>query len=426
MSNPIIEVSGISKKYKLGQIGMTTLREDMTRLSHWITGRKGQSKTTEPAAEDAREFWALRDVSFAIEPGEVVGIIGRNGAGKSTLLKLLSQITEPTSGEIRLRGQVGSLLEVGTGFHGELSGRDNVYLSGAILGMRKAEIRRKFDEIVDFAGVGNFIDTPVKRYSSGMYVRLAFAVAANLDPEILIVDEVLAVGDADFQKKCIRKLESVRQNEGRTILFVSHNPELIQRLCTRCLFMEKGSIKASGATNEMLRIYRGRDAGHQTPGQWINVADLQRRGTAQATFTRVHYTTINGASPERISTGERIRFDLEIMSRDRVPARSLAVTFYSKNGAKLLNYDTVVREEAVQLKVGLNRFILETAPIPLNPGEYAVGLWLEISAAEGPADYLEVAFDLEIENAPTAVGAWAVPYSDSCVKSDFSFSTLTT
>src|SRR5215208_6251477 len=212
MSQPIIEVRGISKRYQLGAIGATRLIDDVERFWHRLTGKA-------PKAGSA-DFWALRDVSFDVQPGEVVGIIGRNGAGKSTLLKILSRITEPTSGEIVLRGRVASLLEVGTGFHGDLTGRENAFLNGAILGMTKAEIRNKLDEIIAFSEIGDFIDTPVKRYSSGMYVRLAFAVAAHLDPEILIVDEVLAVGDAEFQRKCLGKMKQVSKT-GRTVLLVS-------------------------------------------------------------------------------------------------------------------------------------------------------------------------------------------------------------
>lgn len=222
---PIISVEGLGKKYTIrheGQGRYRALREEIFKLPQRLFQRKHQDK---------EEFWALKDVSFDIMPGDRVGIIGRNGAGKSTLLKLLSRITEPSTGKITLRGRIASLLEVGTGFHPELTGRENIFLNGAILGMSRAEVRRKFDEIVDFAGVEKFLDTPVKRYSSGMYVRLAFAVAAHLEPEILIVDEVLAVGDAEFQKKCLGKMEQVGQ-DGRTVLFVSHNMAAIQRLST--------------------------------------------------------------------------------------------------------------------------------------------------------------------------------------------------
>lgn len=246
MASPIIEVGGIAKRYTLGTIGATRLIDDVERLWHRATGRA--------APAERGEFWALHDVSFQVQQGDVVGVIGRNGAGKSTLLKILSRITEPTRGEVVLRGRVASLLEVGTGFVGDLSGRDNIFLNGAILGMTKAEIRRKFDEIVNFAEVEQFIDTPVKRYSSGMYVRLAFAVAAHLEPEILIVDEVLAVGDAQFQKKCLGKMGDVSR-EGRTILFVSHNMTAVQSLCRRAVMLRSGRLVADDAVGTVVTQY---------------------------------------------------------------------------------------------------------------------------------------------------------------------------
>ncbi|HUG12820.1 MAG TPA: polysaccharide ABC transporter ATP-binding protein [Opitutaceae bacterium] len=249
MTRTIIEVQGVSKRYQLGQIGATSIRDETERLFARLRGRQ--------PPPNKNEFWALRDVSFDVEPGEVVGIVGRNGAGKSTLLKVLSRITEPTQGEIRLRGRVASLLEVGTGFHPELSGRDNIYLNGAILGMRRAEITRKFDEIVAFSEVERFLDTPVKRYSSGMYVRLAFAVAAHLEPEILIVDEVLAVGDQQFQQKCLGKMQEVSRGQGRTVLFVSHNMAAVRTLCTRGVLLAGGKVAFKGATTDVIDAYNG-------------------------------------------------------------------------------------------------------------------------------------------------------------------------
>ncbi len=243
MSDTVIQVERLSKRYRLGTIGTGTLSHDLNRWWARVRGRPDPAaKIGQGRKADDEDFvWALRDVSFEVNRGEVLGIIGRNGAGKSTLLKILSRVTAPTAGEVRIRGRIASLLEVGTGFHPELTGRENIFLNGAILGMNKAEILRKFDEIVAFSEVEKFIDTPVKRYSSGMYVRLAFAVAAHLEPEILIVDEVLAVGDAEFQKKCLGKMGEAA-GRGRTVLFVSHNMHAISELCTRVILMEGGRI----------------------------------------------------------------------------------------------------------------------------------------------------------------------------------------
>lgn len=264
MGRPIITVEGLGKKYLLShqrREPYTALRDVMAEKAKGLGRRlvrpfSGTLSTIgNPGLE---EFWALRDVSFDVEPGGRVGIIGRNGAGKSTLLKILSRITEPTEGKVRLRGRVASLLEVGTGFHPELTGRENIFLNGAVLGMTKAEIRKKFDEIVDFAEVEKFLDTPVKRYSSGMYVRLAFAVAAHLEPEILVVDEVLAVGDAAFQRKCLGKMEDVASQEGRTVMFVSHNMAAIQTLCRRAIWLDGGTIALIGESEAVIEAY-GKD-----------------------------------------------------------------------------------------------------------------------------------------------------------------------
>jgi lipopolysaccharide transport system ATP-binding protein len=244
MSEVIIEVSEISKRYNLGTIGTGTLYGDINRWGAKILGRTDPYSIIETPNSNKKQnvFWALNDISFNVNQGDILGIIGRNGAGKSTLLKILSRTTSPTKGKIKIYGRVASLLEVGTGFHPELTGRENIFLNGTILGMKKEEIKNKFDEIVDFSGVEKFVDTPVKRYSSGMYVRLAFTVAAFLDPEILIVDEVLAVGDYEFQKKCLGKMKEVSNSEGRTVLFVSHNMSAIENLCNKCLYLKNGQL----------------------------------------------------------------------------------------------------------------------------------------------------------------------------------------
>jgi len=260
MSNIAIRVEDLGKQYRLGEIGTGTISHDLNRWWSRVRGKEDpfakigevNDRTTKGKSD---YVWALRDVNFEVKAGEVLGIVGRNGAGKSTLLKILSKVTAPTTGRIKVQGRIASLLEVGTGFHPDLTGRENVYLNGAILGMSKSEINRKFDEIVDFSGVERYIDTPVKRYSSGMYVRLAFAVSAFLEPEILIVDEVLAVGDAEFQKKCLGRMQDVSRNDGRTILFVSHNMAAVSNLCTSTVFMRNGTLQSMGPTDKIIEEY---------------------------------------------------------------------------------------------------------------------------------------------------------------------------
>ncbi|WP_411330381.1 polysaccharide ABC transporter ATP-binding protein [Desulfovibrio desulfuricans] len=277
---PVIQVEGLNKKYLLRHqtegSHHKTLREAITNLPKRLIA--GASENSQ------EEFWAIKDIDFNIMPGDRVGIVGRNGAGKSTLLKLLSRITEPTNGKITLRGSVASLLEVGTGFHPELTGRENIFLNGAILGMKRREVQSKFDEIVDFSGVEKFLDTPVKRYSSGMYVRLAFAVAAHLEPDILVVDEVLAVGDAEFQKKCLGKMEQVSQGRGRTVLFVSHNMAAVRQLCTRGLYLADGSLKLDADIEQAINSYAEDIFEHSTfdplklPGIDITITDVEITG----------------------------------------------------------------------------------------------------------------------------------------------------
>ena len=259
--NIVLDIENVSKQYRLGEVGTGTLQHDLKRWWANVRGKEDPflkiGETNDRTAKgDSDYVWALNDINFQVEQGQAVGIIGRNGAGKSTLLKLLSRVTKPTTGSIKYKGRIASLLEVGTGFHPEMTGRENIYLNGAILGMTRKEITRKFDEIVDFAGVERYIDTPVKRYSSGMYVRLAFAVAAHLESEILIVDEVLAVGDAEFQKKCLGKMNDVTQGEGRTVLFVSHNMTAVKELCNTGVLMKYGEVSYKGNMLESILEYQ--------------------------------------------------------------------------------------------------------------------------------------------------------------------------
>lgn len=290
MSDIAIKVENISKLYRLGEIGTGTISHDLNRWWARLRGKEDPfaklGETNDRTSKGNSDYvWSLRDLSFEIKKGDVVGIVGRNGAGKSTLLKVLSKVTTPTSGRIKINGRIASLLEVGTGFHPELTGRENIFLNGAILGMTKVEIRSKFDEIVDFSGVERYIDTPVKRYSSGMYVRLAFAVSAFLEPEILIVDEVLAVGDAEFQKKCLGRMEDVSRNDGRTILFVSHNMAAVSNLCHNSIFMRNGTLHSMGPTDQIIEKYIS--FGKQNAGEVAGNDIVYTRKCPEAYFTHI-------------------------------------------------------------------------------------------------------------------------------------------
>jgi lipopolysaccharide transport system ATP-binding protein len=278
----IIKVENISKQYRLGQVGTGSLRHDLNRWWHKIKGKEDPylkvGDTNDRSTKGTSDYvWALKDINFDVERGEIIGIIGKNGAGKSTLLKLLSRVTSPTTGQINFGGRVASLLEVGTGFHGEMTGRENIFLNGAILGMTKKEIASKLDAIIEFSGCARFIDTPVKRYSSGMYVRLAFAVAAFLEPEILIIDEVLAVGDAEFQKKAIGKMQDISRSGGRTVLFVSHNMAAVKSLCTKTIVLEHGEVVFEGSTNDGVDYYLQSNQSEGYIGSYVNNA-IERSG----------------------------------------------------------------------------------------------------------------------------------------------------
>jgi len=360
MTRPIIEVRGLSKRYQLGRLGAGSLREEAERL---FRPRRD--------AGVASEFWALRDVSFDVAPGEVLGVIGRNGAGKSTLLKLLSRVTEPTTGEARLRGRVASLLEVGAGFHPELTGRENIYLNGAILGMTRAEIRRKFDEIVAFAEVERFLETPVKRYSSGMYLRLAFAVAAHLEPEILIVDEVLAVGDAEFQKKCLGKMKSVSAEEGRTVLFVSHNMTAINSLCDRAMMLVGGEAALIGTPAEVVRSYLRPDRQGGPRRAWDD-SDLAP-GDERVRLRRIEATPCGGADGEF----ERVRpFEIAAEYWNRVDGANLIAEVIVRAGDGAVVFHSLSSEDDAignsALPTGLYRSTCRVPGALLNAGDYRI------------------------------------------------------
>ena len=345
MSEVAIRVEGLSKQYKIGDRGKKgdgTLRDHlMTRLtSLWrrngrssLVGNGGSVASARgEAASDT--FWALQDVSFEVKRGETVGIIGRNGAGKSTLLKMISRITEPTRGRIVLDGRVASLLEVGTGFHGELTGRENVYLNGTILGMKRAEITRKFDEIVAFAEVERFIDTPVKRYSSGMNLRLAFAVAAHLEPDILIIDEVLAVGDASFQKKCLGKMEGVA-GEGRTIFFVSHNMPAVTRLCKRVLCLDQGKLRGDGPAHEMVKAYLHSELGTMAAREWPDPLMAPSGGIARLRAVRV--CAEDGRTTEKIDIRRPVGIEMQYEVLTSGHKMYSSVTLHNEEGVRLFD-----------------------------------------------------------------------------------------
>jgi len=391
MSGVAIQVEGLGKQYRVGHAhGPRTLREDLMDLARIPLRRAKRGASLEDGT-----VWALRDVSLEVQQGEVVGIIGGNGAGKSTLLKILSRIVAPTEGWARIEGRVGSLLEAGTGFHSELTGRENVYMSGAILGMRRAEITRNFDEIVAFADIGPFLDTPVKRYSSGMQVRLAFAVAAHLEPEVLIVDEVLAVGDAEFQRKCLGRMQDVSRGDGRTVLFVSHNMDAVQRLCDRAVLVERGRLVASGTTAGVVGQYLARANAPSSAGAWIDLSSVERTGNGVARSVKARYWSDLDAAGCRPYSDGPLTVRLAIEAAGACTISSLAVTLYDTMGTKLVNADTIALGHTLRLDPGEHHVTLRIPELHLNPGVYIMGFWLA-----GPLatvyDFVPTGFELEV------------------------------
>ena len=418
----IITARSLSKRYRLGTLNAATLREEIQAL--WERWRGGAAAGSAVARDVDNDFWALRDVSFDIQEGDVVGIIGGNGAGKSTLLKVLSRITEPTSGEARIRGRVASLLEVGTGFHPELSGRDNIFLNGTILGMSRGEVKAKFDEIVDFSGIEKFIDTPVKRYSSGMYVRLAFAVAAHLEPEIMIVDEVLAVGDGDFQKKCLGKMKSIHES-GRTVLFVSHQLNMLTSLCTRGIVLKQGTVTFDGAVDAAVLHYQ---AGTGRVGTGLLDVDATggRIGNEFAHLHKAWVSTTDGQPCESFSLDEPIVIHMEYTvvtpaKRAMIPN----VHVYDERGDYVFASVAVVSELPVDINRPGRWVSRCTIPAPLmNVGTFTVGVAVTaITPATEPAFWERSAVVFQVcENLDEAaekrrsgyMGAWPGPVRPVC------------
>ena len=410
MSRTVIQVEGLGKRYRIGQA------KRQTALSHAIGdalrapvrlfrgGANPTSGANGSASSNGKKnvnggspyIWALKDVTFDVKEGEVVGLIGRNGAGKSTLLKILARVTRPTEGHAELHGRIGSLLEVGTGFHPELTGRENVFMSGAVLGMRAAEIRRKFDEIVAFSEVERFLDTPLKHYSSGMQMRLAFAVAAHLEPEILFIDEVLAVGDAAFQRKCLGKMSDVAR-QGRTILFVSHNVTAINSLCSRCILMEHGGIAFNGPTPEATVRYYAESMRVGTNGN-----DLLQRprtvGNGKARFSSIAIQPLN-AEGEKLDVaypGCNLEIEVVLDCLSSFSDCNLAVFFYDSNGYRVIDTNTGQKGQFIGLgagQTGRSQFLLRE--VLLKPGTYFVGLWLGKDNIEA-VDYIEHAVALDV------------------------------
>ena len=374
-----IEFNNISKQYRLGLVSTKTLSHDLNRW--WQTSvlhkddpyLKIGSVNDRSQAADSEYVWALRDINFKVEQGDVVGIIGKNGAGKSTLLKLLSRVTGPTTGTIKARGRIGSLLEVGTGFHQEMTGRENVYLNGAILGMTKPEITRKLDEIVEFSGCERYIDTPVKRYSSGMMVRLGFAVAAHLDPEILVVDEVLAVGDAEFQKKAIGKMQDVSQGEGRTVLFVSHNMASIRALCNNGVLLENGEIKYMGGINDVVDEYM------KTESEALDlpISEMPREAGCSGKFRFIDLKYLDFQNKEIVPhTGHPLRIRLIVdVKGESYNNCTFSITVSDNLAHSMIIYPSFLAAAPFSMKKGIHTIDCDIPKLPLTGGSYRLTLF---------------------------------------------------
>lgn len=398
MRDIVIQAEHISKQYRLGKVGRKSLHDDINRWLHKMMGKEDPylqvgdiNDRTVKATSDY--VWALRDVSFSVHRGDVFGILGRNGAGKSTLLKILSKVTAPTKGSIGIKGRIASLLEVGTGFHPELSGRDNIFLNGAILGMTRKEIQQKFDEIVSFAGVERYIDTPVKRYSSGMYVRLAFAVAAHLEPDILIVDEVLAVGDAEFQKKCLGKMKDVSLKDGRTILFVSHNMPAILNLCNKAMVLELGSSVYAGATEESVQFYLN----NRRPQQIAAIAErTDRTGSGAILFTNITLLNNRNEIVESVKSGDGLQLQLDYSVPDR-PVRSVYFRIQVTDGNEAILFTCNNEHTAGTIDVieKSGRITCRISRLPLFGGNYYIHVQA-FSREQGLLDEVEFARELSV------------------------------
>jgi lipopolysaccharide transport system ATP-binding protein len=371
----VIKVENVSKQYRLGLVGTGTMRDDLEGWWYRVRGKEDPTlklgeTNDRTSSGDSNYVWALRDINFEVKQGEVLGIIGKNGAGKSTLLKLLSRVTAPTIGNIKVKGRIASLLEVGTGFHPELTGKENIFLNGAIMGMKKHEIARKLDEIVDFAGVERYLETPVKRYSSGMYVRLAFAVAAHLEPEILIVDEVLAVGDADFQKKALGKMKEVSSGQGRTVLFVSHNMDSLRTLCPNAILLENGHVKINGTTDSVLAHYLANRSQENHR--------LVENRNKEVTLQGVVITDRLGRHSKVLNMGESFTVDIHYLSTRRLKNASIAIGFDDEHDIRMTTYWTEFQRQRIDLQTGESIIRFSIPNLKLLPGTYSINTYCEI------------------------------------------------
>jgi lipopolysaccharide transport system ATP-binding protein len=429
MSDTVISVENLGKSYTLRHKRKgeryTTLRDVIARQAaepfkaivkkmrarNGLNGSDSNGSTYPPSNGSVEDFWALKDVSFEVKQGDVIGIIGRNGAGKSTLLKILSRITDPTGGRIRIRGRVASLLEVGTGFHPELTGRENIYLNGAILGMSRGEIKAKFDEIVGFAETEKFLDTPVKRYSSGMYVRLAFAVAAHLEPEILIVDEVLAVGDAAFQKKCLGKLQDVAGREGRTVLFVSHNLDSILRLCGRVLWLNSGSVRDIGPPAAITHAYSRQQS---SDSRAISLFERHRPNwVRQKAIAREVICLSEDGSNWIYPFGSTLDFACKIVVESRIATLSFAFAIFSSSGFEIASARAQLVALSLYFEPGQYMIRVCIPDLRLAPGNYSINIG--IKSESGEEDFVADAAVLEVISNEKSAEQFADTIAAACI-----------
>jgi lipopolysaccharide transport system ATP-binding protein len=380
MSQTVLSIKDLSKLYRLGEVGTGTISHDLNRWWHQIRGKQdpylklGQENSRSEKGGDY--VWALKDVSFDLKKGEVLGIVGKNGAGKSTLLKLLSRVTSPTKGSIKVKGRLASLLEVGTGFHPELTGKENIFLNGAILGMTRQDIKSRFDEIVHFAGVERYIDTPVKRYSSGMYVRLAFGVAAHLNSEILIVDEVLAVGDIEFQSKCLGKMKSISSSEGRTVLFVSHNMGAVKNLCTSGILMKNGLLYKTGTTSEIIDEYLSSGTESSRLLEWPEGSEPS---TSELTVKSLHILDEKGNSDKVLTTEDRILIKIRYELHAQIKNLRVALNLFTSDGSLLFSTSDFTQQGESRLRESGNYESICHLPANFfNAGKYIVSIDFDI------------------------------------------------